>query len=102
MGSVCHTAGCCFLAGGTQYHNQRFNAQTNKAMCSLLMLAAIALAMPTATRRLYGEDIVSDDVLLKISHGTAGLWVCMCGSPPLSRVTRLLPSEHKFCRFCCH
>ena len=31
--------------GGTQYHNQKFNAQTNKAMCSLLVLASIALAM---------------------------------------------------------
>ena len=31
--------------GGTQYHNQTFNAQTNKAMCSLLVLASIAIAM---------------------------------------------------------
>ncbi len=38
-------AGCCFLIGGTQYHNQTFNAQTNKAMCSLLVLASIAIAM---------------------------------------------------------
>jgi Ca2+:H+ antiporter len=72
--------GCCFLVGGTQYHQQRFNAGTNKAMCSLLFLACIALALPTASRHLYTTREFSTSDLLHISHGTAALLVITYGA----------------------
>ena len=70
-------AGGCFLVGGTRFHNQSFNAQGNKAMCSLLMLAAIALAMPTAARHIGGKGGLTPDSLLKISHATSILLVAV-------------------------
>lgn len=59
--------------GGTRFHNQSFNAQGNKAMCSLLMLAAIALAMPTAVGHMAGD--ITRGSMLKISHATSILLV---------------------------
>ena len=41
-------AGCCFLVGGARYKTQSFSVAINKASCSLLFLAAIALVIPTA------------------------------------------------------
>jgi len=63
--------GCCFLVGGTQYHQQSFNLGINKAMCSLLFLSCIAFALPTAGKVLYSRDTLSTASLQNISHGTA-------------------------------
>lgn len=67
--------GCCFLVGGTQYHSQSFNAGFNKAMCSLLFLACIAVTLPTATRSLYPKAEMSDALLLSVSHYIAILLI---------------------------
>ena len=56
-------------------------AQGNKAMCSLLMLSAIALAMPTAARHLPGVGITSGS-LLKMSHAISILMVVLCAPRP--------------------
>lgn len=40
-------------------------------MCSLLFLACIALALPTASRQLYPNHEFNHKDLLHISHGTA-------------------------------
>ena len=46
-----------------------------QAMCSLLFLACIALALPTASRQLYPGSEFSHQDLLSISHGTAVMLV---------------------------
>jgi hypothetical protein len=47
----------------------------SQAMCSLLFLACIALALPTASRQLYPGSEFSHKDLLSISHGTAVMLV---------------------------
>jgi Ca2+:H+ antiporter len=63
--------GCCFLVGGTQYHEQSFNAGFNKVMCALLFLACIAVSLPTAGKVFYSRDQLSDGAILHVSHGIA-------------------------------
>ncbi|KAK9809251.1 hypothetical protein WJX72_012117 [[Myrmecia] bisecta] len=60
--------GCCFLCGGMRYQQQSFSALVNKAGCSLLFLACIALAMPTAARSFYGDAMMTQAVELQVSH----------------------------------
>lgn len=71
--------GCCFLVGGSQYHSQSFNLKINKAMCSLLFLSCIALALPTAGKLFYDSETLSDKSLQSISHGTAILLIVIYG-----------------------
>lgn len=40
-------AGFCFFLGGIKYKTQKFSIMVNKAGCSLLFLACIALSIPT-------------------------------------------------------
>ena len=69
-------------------------AQGNKAMCSLLMLSAIALAMPTAARHLPG-DAVTAASLLKMSHAISILMVVLCAPRPESPAPKLDLRGHK-------
>ena len=64
-------AGCCFLVGGTRYKTQSFSVAINKASCSLLFLAAIALVIPTAAPALYSTDNLSEQAVITLSHTTA-------------------------------
>lgn len=68
--------------GGTRFHNQSFNAQGNKAMCSLLMLAAIALAMPTAARHMGGKGGLTQTACSKSrTPPPSSLSLCECPCP---------------------
>ena len=64
-------AGCCFLIGGYKYPTQKFSATVNKASCSLLFLACIAIVIPTAAPALYSTTILDDAAVYNISHSTA-------------------------------
>ncbi len=64
-------AGCCFLVGGARYKTQSFSVAINKASCSLLFLAAIALVIPTAAPALYSTDNLSEQAVITLSHTTA-------------------------------
>ena len=64
-------AGCCFLVGGTRYKTQSFSVAINKASCSLLFLAAIALVIPTAAPALYSTENLSEQAVITLSHTTA-------------------------------
>lgn len=64
-------AGCCFLVGGFKYNVQQFSATVNKASCSLLFLACIAIVIPTAAPVFYKTDVISDASINTISHSTA-------------------------------
>ncbi|GAX74130.1 hypothetical protein CEUSTIGMA_g1579.t1 [Chlamydomonas eustigma] len=65
--------GCCFFFGGLYYKVQTFNATSNRACSSLLFLAAIGVAIPTAAKNiLMGDSSVdSEQTILWISRGTA-------------------------------
>lgn len=63
--------------GGTQFHSQSFNAETNKIMCSLLFLSCIAFALPTAGSHLLTPDQFAPDDLLAISRGTAVMLILL-------------------------
>ncbi|KAL3135961.1 hypothetical protein ABBQ32_007005 [Trebouxia sp. C0010 RCD-2024] len=63
--------GCCFLIGGIKYNTQQFSATVNKASCSLLFLACIAIVIPTAAPALYAAGTLNDSAVNNISHSTA-------------------------------
>ncbi|DBB15303.1 TPA: hypothetical protein ACH3X3_003560 [Trebouxia sp. C0006] len=63
--------GCCFLVGGYKYPTQKFSATVNKASCSLLFLACIAIVIPTAAPALYSTTVLDDTAVYNISHSTA-------------------------------
>ncbi|DBA98929.1 TPA: hypothetical protein ACH3X1_014674 [Trebouxia sp. C0004] len=63
--------GCCFLIGGYKYPTQKFSATVNKASCSLLFLACIAIVIPTAAPALYSTAVLDDTAVYNISHSTA-------------------------------
>ncbi|KAK9819368.1 hypothetical protein WJX81_004642 [Elliptochloris bilobata] len=62
--------GCCFLFGGTRFKEQSFNMMVNKACCSLLFMACIALTIPTAAAYMY-SGTVGAKPLANLSHATA-------------------------------
>ena len=64
-------AGCCFAIGGSKYKTQAFNTTINKASSSLLLLAAIAISIPTAAPALYSTENLPVSVVYNISHSTA-------------------------------
>eukprot|EP00891_Asterochloris_glomerata_P005670 jgi/Astpho2/5670/e_gw1.00079.101.1_t len=63
--------GCCFAIGGSKYKTQTFNTTINKASSSLLLLAAIAISIPTAAPALYSLQNLPVSVVYNISHSTA-------------------------------
>ena len=64
-------AGCCFAIGGSKYKTQTFNTTINKASSSLLLLAAIAISIPTAAPALYSIQNLPLSAVFNISHSTA-------------------------------
>lgn len=64
-------SGCCFLIGGFKFKSQMFSATINKASCSLLFLACIAIVIPTAAPVFYDYNTLSDGAVNNISHSTA-------------------------------
>ena len=63
--------GCCFLVGGVRFKQQSFNASVNKAASSMLFMAAVALAIPTAAKAFYANTRLTNVDIQNISHGTA-------------------------------
>lgn len=65
-----------------------------QAMCSLLFLACIALALPSAGAVLYSREKLSEGAILAVSHGTASAFL------PENRrcnVRKLLQLKFRFC-----
>jgi len=71
MGSVLSNLllvlGCCFFFGGLQNHKQVFNAEGARAQGSLLLLAVLAMIMPSVA--CVAQPKATKDVDLAISHG---------------------------------
>lgn len=71
MGSVLSNLllvlGCCFFFGGLKNHKQVFNASGARSQGSLLLLAVLAMIMPSVTAQARSESTKEAD--LAISHG---------------------------------
>jgi hypothetical protein len=50
----------------------------NKACCSLLFIASVAIVIPTAALSLYGTERVTNGVLSNLSHAIAILLILLC------------------------
>jgi hypothetical protein len=49
----------------------------NKACCSLLMIASVAIVIPTSAERFYGKDRVDHGTLTNLSHAIAILLIIL-------------------------
>ncbi len=49
----------------------------NKACCSLLMIASVAIVIPTSAKSFYGQDRVDHDTLANLSHAIAALLIIL-------------------------
>ncbi|KAK9852807.1 hypothetical protein WJX84_009290 [Apatococcus fuscideae] len=67
--------GFCFLCGGSKYKQQQFNLLANKACCSMLFMACIALSIPVSSQFMYGKEMADDTTVAHLSHGTAILLI---------------------------
>jgi Ca2+/H+ antiporter len=74
-------AGCCFLVGGFRHKEQKFNPFINKALSSLLLLACIGIAIPSAAKYAYGPDEMTKGVLERVSRGIACMLIFVCDAP---------------------
>lgn len=69
--------GFCYLVGGVRYPEQRFSTLANKAYCSLLFMACIALLVPTAATIIYRHGSLAPAALVSISRATAIILLAM-------------------------
>jgi len=80
LSNMLFVLGCCYLVGGVIYAEQRFSTLANKAFCSLLFMACIALLIPTTISMLYSKQVVPPASVLALSRATAvvmlGLYFC--------------------------
>ncbi len=74
LSNILLVLGCCFLAGGTRYHEQTFNKTVASTMSSLMAISSASLIIPAtlyaAMRGSAASDEKEDNVLI-LSRGTA-------------------------------
>ena len=72
LSNILLVLGCCFLAGGLKYHEQKFNETVASTMSSLMAVASASLIIPaTLYAALARSESDSEETLLILSHGTA-------------------------------
>src|SRR5215471_5571175 len=70
--------GVAFLVGGVRYHDQRFNPSATRAYSTMMFLAAVSMAVPSAFSRYFApEGTIRQEQLLNI--GIAGLLLLAYG-----------------------
>ena len=62
----------------------------NKACCSMLFIASIAIIIPTSALQFYGPERFSDTVLRNLSHAIAILLILLC-APALTMQQPTVP-----------
>lgn len=72
--------GFCYLVGGLIYAEQRFSTLANKAFCSLLFMACIALLVPTSVSIFYDDRVMPPSSVLALSRATAVVMLCIYGA----------------------
>lgn len=72
LSNILLVLGCCFLAGGINHREQRFNETVASTMSSLMAVASASLIIPaTLYAALQSSKSKSEDHILILSHGTA-------------------------------
>ncbi|EOD50132.1 putative calcium proton exchanger protein [Neofusicoccum parvum UCRNP2] len=72
LSNILLVLGCCFLAGGWNHREQRFNETVASTMSSLMAVASASLIIPaTLYAALQNSKSSSNDHILILSHGTA-------------------------------
>lgn len=73
LSNILLVLGCCFIAGGIRYHEQRFNSTVASTMSSLMAVASASLIIPATLYAALAKskDSSSEDNILVLSHGTA-------------------------------
>lgn len=72
LSNILLVLGCCFLAGGIKYPQQRFNDVVASTMSSLMVVSTASLIIPaTLYAVMKGTDANQDNNILILSHGTA-------------------------------
>ena len=72
LSNILLVLGCCFLAGGIKYDEQRFNETAASTMSSLMAVASACLIIPATLYAVMRSSSSSgDDKILVLSHGTA-------------------------------
>jgi len=70
--------GVAFLVGGVRHHDQRFNPTATRAYSTMMFLAAVSLAVPSAFSRYFApEGTIRQEQLLNL--GIAGLLLLAYG-----------------------
>ncbi|AOA65004.1 Vacuolar membrane antiporter with Ca2+/H+ and K+/H+ exchange activity [Komagataella phaffii CBS 7435] len=69
--------GCCFVAGGYNREQQRFNQTVAQTMSSLLALSMIGLLLPAAFHASLPRTAYNEDQILKLSRGSALILLLM-------------------------
>lgn len=74
LSNILLVLGCCFIAGGIRYDQQKFNETVASTMSSLMAVSTAALIVPatlySVMRGTQSSDQKQDKILL-LSHGTA-------------------------------
>ncbi len=73
LSNILLVLGCCFLAGGWKFHEQRFNSTMASTMSSLMAVASASLIIPATLYAVMAQspDEQTKDNILVLSHGTA-------------------------------
>lgn len=72
LSNILLVLGCCFLAGGIKFHQQKFNDVVASTMSSLMVVSTASLIIPaTLYAVMKGTDVNQDNNILILSHGTA-------------------------------
>ena len=76
LSNILLVLGCCFLAGGIKYHEQKFNETVASTMSSLMAVASASLIIPATlyavmTSNKSTSNADTEDNILVLSHGTA-------------------------------
>ncbi len=66
-----------FFLGGMYHSVQTFNAVSNRACSSLLMLACIGILIPSAASKMVDDPDARADWVLDVSRGTAVVMLAM-------------------------
>lgn len=73
LSNILLVLGCCFLAGGWKFHEQKFNSTMASTMSSLMAVASASLIIPATLYAVMAQshDNNTKDNILVLSHGTA-------------------------------
>ncbi|KAL9034683.1 MAG: hypothetical protein Q9214_006935, partial [Letrouitia sp. 1 TL-2023] len=80
LSNILLVLGCCFLAGGIRFPEQKFNETVASTMSSLMAVSTASLIIPaTLYAAMGGPQDDKDDNILILSHGTAVILLILYG-----------------------